>query len=146
MDCRDYLVLAEELSLRTSAACWRTAVSRAYYSAFHRTREFLANLGFRTRQSDQAHAGLYRRLSSSNVRELNEAARLLMELRRIRNQADYEFNKALPKTEAIKSIDHATQIFEMLDGHCEPESLVSMTDTIRAYERDVLREVTWHAP
>ena len=40
MDCRDYLVLAEELSLRTSEACWRTAVSRAYYSAFHRTREY----------------------------------------------------------------------------------------------------------
>lgn len=65
MNCREFLALAEELGQRRAEVSWRTAIGRADYAAFHRARNFLASLGFVTRRSDQAHAGLYRRLSGS---------------------------------------------------------------------------------
>ena len=102
MHSREFWELSKELMRRTEEACHRTAVSRAYYAAFHRTRDFLTLLGFRTRQSDQAHAGLYRRLSCTHREELDEAARSLMNLRGLRNSADYEIVPAFAKSPWFK--------------------------------------------
>lgn len=143
MHSREFLSLSDELSQRESEACWRTAVSRAYYAAFHRTRDFLEALGFQTRQSDQAHAGVYRRLSGANVRELSEAARCLMALRRLRNEADYDLILAFPKTESVDAGVLAKMAFTFLDRPRDAAELNAITETIRTYERNVLREVTW---
>ena len=143
MRSREFWDLSNELMSRTEEACWRTSVSRAYYAAFHRTRDFLATLGFRTRQSDQAHAGLYRRLSCSKRDDLDEAARSLMELRGLRNVADYEIVPTFAKSAVVQAADRVRAIFERLDLSRDTDELNSITETIRAYERDVLREVTW---
>ena len=146
MQRREFLALAKELSVRTSEGCWRTAVSRAYYAAFHRTRDFMATLGFRTRKNDQAHTGLYRRLSSSKSDVLIEAGRLLLALRSLRNQADYDLDYDFQKAEAVEAAKDAETIFDQLNSQNDPALLVKITDTIRAYERDVLREATWQQP
>lgn len=146
MHCREFWDLSNELMQRTEEVCWRTSVSRAYYAAFHRTRDFLASLGFRTRQSDQAHAGLYRRLSCSKRDELDEAARSLMDLRGLRNAADYEIMPPYAKSAVVQAADRVRDIFERIDLPRDAEELNSITETIRAYERDVLREVTWQKP
>lgn len=146
MHCREFWELSKELMRRTDEACHRTAVSRAYYAAFHRTRDFLTLLGFRTRQSDQAHAGLYRRLSCTNRDELDEAARSLMNLRGLRNAADYEIVPFFAKSAVAQVADCVQEIFERLDLPRDAAELNSITETIRAYERDVLCEVTWQKP
>ena len=146
MHSREFWELSKELMRRTEEACHRTAVSRAYYAAFHRTRDFLTLLGFRTRQSDQAHAGLYRRLSCTHREELDEAARSLMNLRGLRNSADYELTPAFAKSAVVQAAECVREIFERLDLPRDAAELDSISDTIRTYERDVLREITWQKP
>ena len=142
MQRREFLALAKELSVLTSEGCWRTAVSRAYYAAFHRTRDFMATLGFRTRKNDQAHTGLYRRLSSSKSDVLIEAGRLLLALRSLRNQADYDLHTKVTQTLAVTSVGSATWIVATLES-LTPEDRVAITEAMKIYERDVLREPTW---
>lgn len=146
MDSREFLVLSDELSQRSEEASWRTAASRAYYAAFHRTRDFLTSLGFQTRRSDQAHAGLYRRLSCTKRNELNEASRLLMDLRGLRNAADYDIVPVFPKSKADQAVYGVQAVFELLGARRDAAELNAITNTIRDHERDVLREVTWQKP
>lgn len=47
MDFRDYLTLANNLVNGRTEGEWRTAISRAYYSAFHVARGLLSDLSFR---------------------------------------------------------------------------------------------------
>ena len=47
MNPRDFLTLANSLAAGTTEAAWRSAVSRAYYAAFHSTRMLHRDLGFR---------------------------------------------------------------------------------------------------
>ena len=65
MSPREFLSLADRLLGETTEADWRTAISRAYYAAFHESRELLASWGFVIRQADQAHTGVSRRLTCS---------------------------------------------------------------------------------
>ena len=58
IDGRDYLTLAKTWITGASEAEWRSAVSRAYYAAFHEARDLLRNLGFAVPRGDQAHAYL----------------------------------------------------------------------------------------
>lgn len=46
MNWRDFLLVASRLAAETTEADWRTAVSRAYYAAFHVARRLLADLKF----------------------------------------------------------------------------------------------------
>ena len=47
MNGRDFLDVANDLLASPREAAWRSAVSRAYYVAFHVARELLGDLGFR---------------------------------------------------------------------------------------------------
>ena len=53
----DFLPLAHDLAAASSEPEWRTAVSRAYYTAFHVARQLLEDLGFRVPRADRGHAG-----------------------------------------------------------------------------------------
>jgi uncharacterized protein (UPF0332 family) len=46
MNWRDFLSLATRLATGATEADWRTAVSRAYYAAFHVARRLFADLNF----------------------------------------------------------------------------------------------------
>jgi hypothetical protein len=62
MTGRDFLTVAEQLAAGGTEAEWRSAISRAYYAAFHVGRELLEDLRFRVPHADRAHAYLSRRL------------------------------------------------------------------------------------
>lgn len=139
----DFLVLATELAARETESCWRSAVSRAYYAAFHACRDFLNDLGFVIRQGDQAHAAVYRRLSNSNVAEINGIGTALMELRRLRNLADYELRRSFASVTAHKAVQDAQQLFDDLASPRDHSTRSLIAGNIRTYERDVPRDVTW---
>lgn len=61
---KEFLTLAETWVEGATEAEWRSAVSRAYYAAFHEARVLLRGLGFRVPRGDQAHAYLWLRLSN----------------------------------------------------------------------------------
>lgn len=146
MDETGFLELADELSTGSRQADWRTAISRAYYAAFHKARSFLGQSGFRVPVAERAHAYLWMRLSNSDHPDVNIAGDNLNRLRSIRNRADYDFNHPLDETTAIERVGIATDIVQLLDQLSnEPVILTRVIDAIKIYERDVLCEVTWHA-
>lgn len=87
MTGHDFIALAGKLAASPSAdgATVRTAVSRAYYGAFHLTRTFLRELGFET----SGHGEPVQFLSMGGIPEARLAATKLSDLRNARIKADY---------------------------------------------------------
>ena len=65
MNPRAFLEVADELATGIHEGFWRSAVSRAYYGAFHAARQLLVTCGFEVPRVDRAHAYLSMRLSNS---------------------------------------------------------------------------------
>ena len=143
MDFRDYLTLARTLAGGSTEAEWRSACSRAYYAAFHVARSLLAGLHFRVAKADRAHSYLWLRLSNAGVLQVTQAARQLNDLRRDRNQADYDEHHTFTRARAIQNVDFAEQVIQALDAAGVEPIRTQITDAIKVYERDVLRDVTW---
>ena len=143
MDVLDFLRVAEGWVIRPTEAEWRSAVSRAYYSVFHVARQLLMQCGFEVRKGDQAHAYLWRRLSNCGVPDVQHAGRELQNLRGDRNVADYDMHIAFPQAHAKAAVELAAETAEALRRAAVEPQRSQMIATIRNYERNVLREVTW---
>ena len=144
MNFRDYLTLARTLAGGTTEAEWRSASSRAYYAAFHVARLLLLDLGFRVPQADRAHGYLWLRLSNAGHADTTTAGRNFGQLRRQRNWADYEDLRVIPQTGATQNVQEAEDIIQALDAATVEPVRTQITDAMKIYERDVLRDVTWH--
>ena len=90
MNFRDYLTVATRLMAGATEADWRSAISRAYYAAFHVGCDLLRTLGFRVPRADRAHAFVWLRLSNSGHPDVNQAGSDLNQFRGERNRADYD--------------------------------------------------------
>src|SRR5579864_8909142 len=100
MDVRNFLEVAWSLLEEHREAEWRSAVSRAYYSAFHVSRQLLNECGFAVPRADQAHAYLWLRLSNAGHPDVQKAGAQLSFLRQERNKADYDIERSLDQTSA----------------------------------------------
>ncbi|MFL5243428.1 MAG: HEPN domain-containing protein [Gemmataceae bacterium] len=145
MNGRAFLTVADALILQTSEASWRSAVSRAYYAAFHVAQQLFHDLGFTVPRGDRAHGYLWLRLSNCGNSQVQIAGKDLKDLRGDRNWADYDLSFLLTQTLASNQINAAKGIIRLLDnarssiGH-----LSQIADSMKIYERDVLKDVTWH--
>ena len=83
----------------SDAAACRSAISRAYYGAFHVVKSFLASLGIRPPKNGNTHVFLQQRRRNCGVPLLSEAGCLLVDLFRDRLNADYDLGK--PHVESI---------------------------------------------
>jgi uncharacterized protein (UPF0332 family) len=145
MDETGFLNVADTLSTGGTEADWRSAISRAYYAAFHKARSFLLRCGFQVPRGDQAHAYLWLRLSNAGHPDVMSAGRDLNHLRGLRNLADYDFDTPIEQLEALDLVQRATDIIQLLDDLAKETTIRDQVlDAIKVYERDVLREVTWH--
>jgi uncharacterized protein (UPF0332 family) len=145
MDETGFLEVADELSTGSREADWRSAISRAYYAAFHKGRTLLRQAGFRVPRAERAHAYVWLRLSNSGHLDVNKVGDDLNGLRSLRNCADYYFDRPIAEATAIEQVGVATKIIQLLHQLAnEPIILTRVIDGIKTYERDVLREVTWH--
>lgn len=144
MDFRDFLSLAKTLLNGITEAEWRSASSRGYYAAFHVARQLLLNLGFRVPLADRAHGYLWLRLSNAGVPDVRNAGSLLNDLRRERNRADYDDQRAMTQAMALQHVRFAEEIIKALDAARVDPIRTQITDTMKVYERDVLHDVTWH--
>ena len=93
----DFLTVAKDLAARASEAEWRTVISRAYYAAFHTTRNLLKDLGFVAPYAWNVHNYLSARLSNSGDAQVQKAGADLSSLQRDRNRADYDFHRTLSR-------------------------------------------------
>ena len=145
MSPREFLSLADRLLGETTEADWRTAISRAYYAAFHESRELLASWGFVIRQADQAHTGVSRRLTCSGSPQLVNLGRSLSDLKRMRNVADYDLHCTITRQGACDEVLKVNRLLTAHTAFTDNERRLAI-EGIRRYERDVLREVTWRSP
>ena len=144
MDFRDYFALAVTLAAGSSEAEWRTAVSRAYYAAFHVARELFLSLGFRVPQAERAHSYLWLRLANAGVADAQLAGNRLNALRGQRNRADYAPLSPLTRGTAANEVKNAEDIITALDAAAIEPVRTQITDAMKVYERDVLKDITWH--
>lgn len=142
MNWRDFLLVASRLAAETTEADWRTAVSRAYYAAFHVARHLLADLRFTVPRADRAHQYLVFRLSNSGEAAVEQAGRDLDTLRRLRNRADYDETPALTQSQATAALQLARDIIQALDAARQEPTRTRIRDAMIVYERDVLHDVT----
>jgi uncharacterized protein (UPF0332 family) len=93
----DLIHLAGHLIANTALgdpeARYRSAVSRAYYGAFHLASAFLADCGARILSNHTGHVQAARILQANGHPDVVEASRLLDDLRSARNEADYNLQK-----------------------------------------------------
>jgi uncharacterized protein (UPF0332 family) len=143
MNWRDFLLLATRLAAGATEADWRTAVSRAYYAAFHIARRLLTDLKFIVPRADRAHQYLVYRLSNCGESAVVQAGRNLETLRRLRNRADYDEVPALIQHQAAAAVQLAEGIIQVLDAARQEPARTRMRDAMIVYERDVLHDVTW---
>ena len=145
MDGASLLDVADRLLEGETEADWRSAVSRAYYAAFHVGRQLLLDCGFRLPRGEQSHAAMSLRLGNADYPEVVDAGRDLSELRSMRNVADYDLDMFFHHTRANALVIIAGKIVEVLQLVAKEVVVrAKITDAIQAYERDVLRQVTWH--
>jgi uncharacterized protein (UPF0332 family) len=146
MNPRDLLEVADDLLGGLKEAYWRSAVSRAYYAAFHEARQLLWQCQFTVPKGEQAHAYLWLRLSNCGHPDLAHAGAELNDLRSQRNWADYDFDQVLDQNTAADYVQSAHDIVHLLELAATMADLLSqVTAAMQVYERDVLGEVTWQS-
>lgn len=138
----EFLGLAKNYATGPTEADWRSAISRAYYVAFHVARELMSELGFATPRADLAHAFLWRRLENCGHVPLALAGSRLNQLRGERNHADYDLDSDLPWKDAQAAVTSAAMIIAALQTLSSEDRRLA-TEAMKIYERDVLRESTW---
>lgn len=144
MDFRDFLVLANTLVNSTTEGEWRTALSRAYYAAFHVARELLVDLHFRVPHADRVHGYLWLRLANAGQGDVQNAGNRLNALRRERNRADYDAHIRVNRAMTRTHLQRAEEIIQALDAATVDPVRTQITDAMKIYERDVLKDVSWH--
>ncbi len=144
MDPRKFLNQARRLASSTEEEDWRTAVSRAYYAAFHVACDLMADLGFTVPNADRAHAYLWLRLQNCGNASVEKAGRDLNDLRRRRNNADYELSRPIRSNDPVAAIREADSIILILETAAIEPIRSQITIAMKTYEQIVLRVVTWH--
>lgn len=110
MDAADFMNLAGKLAAAANAgeATYRTAVSRAYYGAFHLALTFLAELGFTAPRTANVHVFVQHHLNGSGQPTACRAASLLSDLHAARNRADYQLGNPTAAAQSIAKLCVAT--------------------------------------
>jgi hypothetical protein len=146
MTGHDFLTLAVALATGPTEAEWRSASSRAYYAAFHLTRDLFSGLGFAVPRADPAHKYLAYRLQNCGEPRLAQTGRDLEILRSSRNQADYDLAPAFSQQLAAEDSDLAREIIQALTVAAVEPTRTQVRDAIIAYERTAYGQTTWSPP
>lgn len=147
MSPREFLDVADEWAIGSREAEWRSAVSRAYYAAFHSAIALLTQIGFVVPKGEQAHAYLWLRLSNSGHSDVAKAGSDLRALRSARNYADYDIAAPFTPNDAVRAVtiaDDVIQTFSTAIGHAAVSAQI--TAAMRTYEQSVLQVVSWRPP
>ncbi len=147
MSPHDFLEVAGKWAIANREAEWHSAASRAYYAAFHAARQLFLQWGFAVPQSDKAHAYLWLRLANAGHVDIERGGDDLNNMRGIRNEADYDLKRPFDQQVALDMVHLATDVVYLLESVVTvPSVQAQVVDTIKIYERDVLRHVTWQQP
>lgn len=120
MNGSEFISLAGTLAASATPnaeARYRTAVSRAYYGAYHVAIEVLEELGALVRANHLGHRDTINKLRSTDVEEAMRAARIIEDLHTARIVADYRlknrrFEKAAHALIAVEDAHDAVDALQ----------------------------------
>lgn len=147
MNSADFISLATKLSNSRQEVELRTAVSRAYYGAFHSVRELLEECGIAFPPKDLLGADIHRKVrfclaNSGNADAMLVAGKLDI-MRQQRNLADYDLTTesfSLSNAKNVRAcVQRTVQIVDALQRCRGEPTFVQFRETVCAYARDVLR-------
>src|SRR5262249_20323927 len=98
-------------------------------------------LQFQTPRADRAHNYLYVRLNNCGEPNAQDAASLLNDLRRRRNEADYDMRIPIRNDDASDAIGDAERIFQAFDP-LSAALRVQITEAVKRYEQTI-GDVSW---
>jgi len=143
MDPAAFIALAGKLAAAPASdeASYRTAVSRAYYGAFHIARLFLVELGFKPVGNTNVHAFVRHYLAGSNQPDACTAASQLADLQSARNRADYDLDdrNAGTRGNAMVVVERAHRVISALDRCRRDGALDVIRQAIADYEANIRR-------
>ena len=121
MTGEDFISFSGRIAAQTAfgAAGYRSAVSRAYYGAFHCAREFLARqFSFHCRTREQEHLWLQRHFLNCSVPDAHDVGKLLETLHAHRKKADYDLSatEADAQSHAMACVLRAEQVRRKLQS------------------------------
>ncbi|MBW3540986.1 MAG: HEPN domain-containing protein [Planctomycetes bacterium] len=131
MTGHDLILLAGKLTanpgLGDAEARFRSAVSRAYYGAFHFARAFVEEMGAVVPKNATGHFELSRLLWDTAHADAQQAADHLDDLRRERNRADYDQDSTRfrKQVNAVQCVELADDIRSAID-RCREEPALSV--------------------
>jgi uncharacterized protein (UPF0332 family) len=91
---KEFFELAQKLVQMRSESALRSAISRAYYAAYHCCIQLLREFGFQFSKDASAHDKVAAYLNNAGITEIQFASKELGYLRRRRNHADYDLASA----------------------------------------------------
>jgi len=128
---KDFLGLAQELAGGGNPAKNRTAINRAYYSAYHTGKAILAQMKCPTSR----HGDVWDLLRHSGSEQVEDAGDSLSDLYSQRHKADYELLKPGPEDDktAKAVIEQAEKVIRCLDECFSGAQGPAITQTIQVY-------------
>jgi uncharacterized protein (UPF0332 family) len=138
---QDFLELAVRLANGASEAEYRTAVSRAYYGAFHAARDLVEDTGVELPATAEAHRKVQLCLAESGDAIGKHAGDELGVLRNRRNSADYDLHSPGPgeKNFAVAQIARAQRLVAAIASCRTAPAWPQFRAKVRTYAAQVLR-------
>jgi hypothetical protein len=141
MNGADYIDFAAKIAATyPSAAGCRSAISRAYYGAFHISHSFLKALGTHSPRNANTHSFVQHRLMNCGNATAEEAGRSLTELHRDRLLADYNLQRTRVEDAdyAKAGVITARQVQRLIEACDNDEIRQEIKTGIAEYERKIL--------
>jgi uncharacterized protein (UPF0332 family) len=135
MTGRDFVACAERFAQSSVEADLRSAVSRAYYGAFHEARALLRDSGVLLPKTEQVHTKVVYCLQDCGETNAAEAGQQLEVLKTQRKIADYELddNRFIDRRRTQSEVKRAQWIIEAIEK-CRTSAEVFRTK-VRAQAR-----------
>lgn len=112
-DWKDYVSLSEELARRKEESCLRSSISRGYYGVFCIARN---KMGYKSYEKADVHSKVMQALKKARAGDWRKIGWNLDELRRARNDADYDEEKQVKKGLAERMLILAKGVLEKLES------------------------------
>jgi uncharacterized protein (UPF0332 family) len=137
MTGRDFVVCAGAFAKGASEAELRSAVSRAYYGAFHEARVLLADTGVRLPKTEQVHLKVGYCLQDCGEENAAKAGQQLEILRTQRKAADYDLDdqRFADRHTAEVEVARAQRILRALEACRAGSGAVEFGERVRAHAR-----------
>lgn len=118
---------------------FRSAISRAYYAAYHVGLEFLNKMGFSISKNSEAHDAVCWHFNNSGDEDLKKIATKIGELRAKRNQADYQLNRTdvESKENAKLYVMSAGRIIESIEKCSKVKDSKLITEKIQSLKEKI---------